>query len=276
MNLFISDLDGTLLNKNEEISKESIEIINDLINQGLNFSVATARSLEGAKHILAPLNLKLPIVTFNGVEVYCPVEKRIINDNYLDIDTAMKLLETLETYDIDPFIFTRNMEGVGKVYYKGEANFGQQGYMNSGANVDKEYFESVEGYDIIKGKQIISLAGLEKEEKLHEVYEKLKDLPGLQVHFTEDIYLTGYYWLEFGKFGSSKKGGVEFVKKHVNATKLIAFGDNLNDISMFMIADEKYAVGNARDELKKISTSIIGKNIDNGVALFIQDYFRKI
>ena len=54
--LYISDLDGTLLNKDARLSKRSAEIINGLIRRGMLFTVATARSLSCVK-ILDELNL---------------------------------------------------------------------------------------------------------------------------------------------------------------------------------------------------------------------------
>lgn len=59
----------------------------------------------------------------------------------------------------------------------------------------------------------------------------------------------------------------------MKAEKLITFGDNLNDISMFKIADESYAVGNAHIDLKKLATEIIGNNTENAVANKIKKDF---
>ena len=46
--LYVSDLDGTLLNSDVKISENSKNIINTLIDKGMNFTVATARSLVSA------------------------------------------------------------------------------------------------------------------------------------------------------------------------------------------------------------------------------------
>ncbi len=274
MNLFISDLDGTLLNKDGLVSEETSRIINELISKGVKFSIATARSLEGAIDILAPLNLELPIVLFNGVEVYCPIKKEVINNNYLSSEDTFLITDILEQNDVYPFVFTRNEDKSGNAFYKGQMNSGQEIYKNS-TYKNKKYFENIEDYKVLNTKSIISVAALDKQEKLEKLYEELKNLEGIQVHLTEDIYIPGYYWLEFGKEGSSKEMGVRFLKDYTKAEKLITFGDNINDISMFNVADEKYAVGNAREELKAIATKVIEKNIENGVANFIKRYYEK-
>ena len=52
---------------------------------------------------------------------------------------------------------------------------------------------------------------------------------------------------------------------------MIAFGDNLNDIPLFEVADECYAVSNAEEKLKSIATGVIGSNDEDAVAKFIFD-----
>ena len=68
--LFVSDLDGTLLDKSAILSDYSIKMINSLIEQGMCFTVATARSPWSVQKILAPLRLNYPCVLMNGVCVY--------------------------------------------------------------------------------------------------------------------------------------------------------------------------------------------------------------
>ena len=69
-----------------------------------------------------------------------------------------------------------------------------------------------------------------------------------------------------GKFHSA-----EFVKKYVKADRMVAFGDNLNDISLFQYANEGYAVENAHEKLREIATGVIGRNDDDAVAEFISE-----
>ena len=72
---------------------------------------------------------------------------------------------------------------------------------------------------------------------------------------------------------SSKANGIKYLKKEYNFSKVISFGDNYNDIPMFNISDECYAVSNAVNSLKEISTGVIGSNIDDSVAKFILNWF---
>ena len=55
--------------------------------------------------------------------------------------------------------------------------------------------------------------------------------------------------------------------------KVVAFGDGKNDIDMFELADEGYAVENAHKDLKKYATDIILSNEKDGVAQWLVQNF---
>ena len=65
--LYVSDLDGTLLDSDGQLPEDSIQRLNRLIDKGLNFTIATARNYDSAYPLLRGLNLKHPVILFNGV-----------------------------------------------------------------------------------------------------------------------------------------------------------------------------------------------------------------
>ena len=67
--LYISDLDGTLLDKKAKLSRHSEELIKRFIENGGLFSVATARS-QSAVSILSRLDIRIPSIHLNGVLMY--------------------------------------------------------------------------------------------------------------------------------------------------------------------------------------------------------------
>lgn len=64
--LYVTDLDGTLLNKNDRINPKSIKIINDLVEKGMLFTYATARSLVSASVVTEGLSTNIPVIAYNG------------------------------------------------------------------------------------------------------------------------------------------------------------------------------------------------------------------
>lgn len=70
--LYISDLDGTLLNKSAKVSDFTENAVNNLIEKGMQFSYATARSLSSASVITAKLNINMPVIVYNGAFIKNP------------------------------------------------------------------------------------------------------------------------------------------------------------------------------------------------------------
>jgi len=272
MELYISDLDGTLLNNEMKLSEETIEIINSLLEKGLNFTFATARSMDSVEKIINPLNLNLPFIIYNGGAVYDPKEAKYIRKNTLDKVKAKSIIRDVE--HLNPFVYIHDEKDRNFIYYKEFINDGQRDFANAPLNKGDERFKRVSDYSSLEFEEYFSIACIDKKEILEEIYNKYKNDKDLQIHLTEDVYQKEYYWLEFAKEGSSKKEALLFLKNYLSAKKLITFGDNLNDISMFTIADEAYAVGNAHIDLKKIATEIIETNLENAVAKKIERSFQ--
>ena len=72
---------------------------------------------------------------------------------------------------------------------------------------------------------------------------------------------------------ASKSNAIKQLQTMLGCEKLIAFGDGINDIDMFQIADESYAVANAHEELKKHATAVISSNDEDGVAKWLEGNF---
>lgn len=269
LDLYISDLDGTLLNSQQIVSENSARIINNLIARGLNFTIATARSYEASRNILKPLHLKLPVILNNGAFIYDPVSRKNIVENYVDNDTANFILKHYASKNIFPFISVINDEGKRKIFYKGIFNKGHEVYIKSRKDNNDKRLTKIDTIPSLNKYKIINIFAIEKDSDLKSSYELFKNKLDISCHYTEEIYSKGYFWLETTNSKANKSHAAQFLKKYIGADKLICFGDNLNDEPLFKLADEKYAVKNAYKELKALATSIIGSNDEDGVAKFI-------
>ena len=72
---------------------------------------------------------------------------------------------------------------------------------------------------------------------------------------------------------ASKANGILQLKETYNFDRVVTFGDAINDVPMFQISDECYAMDTACKELKSIATKVILSNNQDGVALFLQEKF---
>lgn len=272
MILYMSDLDGTLLTSEQKLSQETVRTINDLIESGLSFSIATARSLDSASKLIAPLRLELPMVLFNGAFVYDPVRKENIVSNFLSKEEADRILDAYEENGISAIVYTVGERGEQKVYYKGIFNKGEEDYIRSRtANGDRR-FRQTDDFAAAKREQVIMINAIHSKEVLDPMHGLFGKDKQVSCHYSRDIY-SGFYWLELSHANCTKRKGVETVKRLVGAEKLVCFGDQLNDIPMFEIADEAYAVAGAHPRVKALATNVIGSNDDDGVARFLRETY---
>ncbi|MCX7711291.1 MAG: Cof-type HAD-IIB family hydrolase [Clostridia bacterium] len=275
MELYVSDLDGTLLNSRQEICLDSIKIINELIDEGLNFTIATARSWESVKDIVAPLNLKLPFILANGALIYDPIKGENIVANLIEPSMFDTVMEACNSLNLHPMVFTITPGGEYKAYYREVSNCCMEGFIREREEKGDNRFTLIDAYHICTKDAIYSFAFSVEKDTVDDLCERLKGKMDLLVHYHEDVYYPGYCWLEIAHRNANKKFAAEYLKEYTGANKLICFGDNLNDCSMFEAADYKYAVRNANEALKKYATGIIGSNDESGVARFLQSVFQK-
>lgn len=71
---------------------------------------------------------------------------------------------------------------------------------------------------------------------------------------------------------ASKANAILQLKELLGCDKTVVFGDGKNDIDMFQLAEESYAVSNAVAELKQIATGIIGSNEEDAVAKWMEQF----
>ncbi len=271
--LYITDLDGTFLNSKAEISHRSAEIVNKLTHSGVLFSVATARTYATVTEMFKGILLPCPLVLMNGVTIYDPCKNKILHSNPIPENLAEKIISVFRKHCVEPMLYFQNEE-VLDIYYCDIANDYQRDYVSQRINCKTKRFIKSEKPVEITGKSLVYIVSLDYREKLQDIYDEISDIPGARAMFYKDTY-TDCYFLEIISSAVSKATGTKQIKEMLCIDKIVAFGDNLNDIPLFEVADECYAVRNAEDELKSIATGIIGSNDEDAVAEFILNRYNE-
>ena len=262
MELFVTDLDGTLLNSKKEVSKYSCDTLNKLIDDGVNFTVATARTPATVVELLEGINLKLPVALMNGVLIYDIKEQKYIDIKEIEKDTVKKCLEIFE--ELDKNVLVYGIKDNHLWFYKERAD-----------KKLKTFVEVTDYKEAIKDSKVINFIVFDKYENIKRINDELTKIQGLTVNYYEDIYEEDCYFLEAYSSEASKANGIKFLERYIEHDNLVCFGDNLNDIPMFELADEAYATANAVDELKEMATAVIGSCDEDGVARFLEERFNK-
>ena len=261
--LYISDLDGTLLNNDETLSEFTATNLNGLLEKGVVFSFATARSYTTAKKVTPNLKMKYPAVVHNGTFI---VDKdgNILKKNTFSKQDSTDIINTLLKSGVNPVVYSLINEKEQFSYIREKLNSETLNFLSSRKNDPRkrEVFDIQNLYD----GEVYYFTLIGDEDKTKPLFELYKDR--YQCYFQRDIY-SNDYWLEILPQGATKADGVKQLAKLLGCDRIVAFGDGVNDIEMFKIADECYAVENACDKLKQIATKVIASNVQNGVVLQI-------
>ena len=270
--LFVSDLDGTLLRNDTTLSQYSRDTLNTLLDKGLHFTVASARSIASMSRLLAGLHLRLPVVEFNGAVVsdLAGGEHYLIRDIHRDMlpDLWKQIINTGHV----PFIST--FDGAAdRCYYGNITNDGMARYVrNRRLNQDPRLRRLP---DLERGldDRVVCLTVIGAEPELADLADTINDRHAgrIQTQYYEDLSSPGWYWLTVQDARATKEHAIRHLARMegLHDCRLVVFGDEVNDIDMFKTADEALAVANAIPALKECATGIIGSNEADGVARFI-------
>lgn len=271
--LFVSDLDGTLLNSKAEISDETARLINQGIEDGLEFTISTARTPTSTLKIIEKLNLRLPIMMMNGVLVYDMASHRYINKSVMDETAVMVLLGLIKLKGLSCFLYALK-DNEFCAYYDSVESQSLNYFRNERIMKYDKKFTEVADLSLVAGNDIIYCVLREPKEKLDGLHRELSVVKGVKAEFYPDIYNDEYYMLEIYSESASKKEALEWMKKQGQYDSVISFGDNLNDKALLEASDYFYAVSNAHPEIQNMADSVIPSNDEDGVARFIEQMCR--
>lgn len=272
--LYITDLDGTFLTPEKKVSPRSVEIINRLLAEGMLFSVATARSAATAAELLAPLHLTAPGVLLNGALLYDFSKREYIDCAPISHAAAEEVLKALAEFNRPPFLYTLGQNEIC-VEFVSLANDSERAFFESRKGKAYKRFEQVEALQIRPQDQVIYFTLQDGREVLQPIYETVRTIPGLSAAFYKDNYSDVYY-LELFSEQASKSNGVRKVKRLCGAEKIVAFGDNYNDLDMLRMADIGFVVEDAVDEVKEAADGVIASSSQDGVARYLAENWRTL
>lgn len=274
--LYVSDLDGTLLNNNSEVSEKSSEIINRLSDEGALITVATARTPATVADLMKNTHINIPVIVMTGAATYDLGKGVYESEKFLKPWAVEGALEVFEKSGINPFVYTWRPDNVLHAYHSLKMTRTEElFYMLRRDGSLKKFHLDVLPDDEAK-KHTLLLFATGNREQLLSIRAHLEEKVGYPVSYYNDIFSADNGFIEVFADGVSKAEAVKEMKSRIGADRVVVFGDNLNDIPMMKVADVAVAVENAFPEVKSIAQVIIGENTKDSVAEFIaQDFKRK-
>ena len=264
--LYVTDLDGTLLNRQDRISPFSIRTINGLVEKGLLFTYATARSLVSASVVTEGLSTNIPVIAYNGTFIIQPSTGKILSREGFTGPERSRVREVLDRCRIHPLVYSL-IDGVEKVSRIPEYdNDGIRRYLSM--RQGDRRFRTVASEDALYEGEVFYFTCIGEKEELQPVYDVFSGDGRYRCTLQQELYRPEY-WCEIMPAHASKAYAIQKLKGMWGCTGVVSFGDAVNDIPMFEVSDACYAVANAADELKAVATGIIGSNEEDGVAKWL-------
>ena len=268
MILFVSDLDGTLIDGKLTIPPDSAAGINAAIARGDGFAAATARTPATVKGILEPVHGALPAIVMNGAGVFDFEREEYIWLAEMSREKAQTVLDALDSLNMDGFLYT--VDGCRiNVYYRELENLSQRMFLE--ARTGKPYKTFFQGGAPEKARRVFFCV-IDSEERTARLAAALREIPGLNVFHYRDVHDPANWYVEVYDKSASKAVGVRFLKEKFHFDHVVAFGDNLNDLPLFAAADESYAVAGAVEELKNAASGVLEEPDVGAVGRFIGAY----
>ena len=255
--LILSDMDGTLLGDDREISQQNREAVAYFTKNGGRFAVATGRSKAGMEYFVRDVAINAPCVICNGAVVY-DFQKGVVvhaeavgQDGYeLAVDLAQRFPEV----------------GIEVSVIDGE-------YVARGSAITRRHFEYVK----------IPYRPMAPEE-IAQPWIKLNltmdpDKIGAMTAYISRAYAGRFhaqhsadYFYEILKPGATKGAGARFVCRHlgIDPDKMYAVGDGQNDVELLQSTRNCYAPENAHPDILKLNPSILPGNNDHTIAALIE------
>lgn len=267
--LLCTDMDGTLLNSEGEISEGNRRAIKLAHEKGVKVTICTGRVFTSASYFADLLEVKVPVIASNGAYIKEKDKDEIIYKSVLGEENCKKILDILEAYKLYPHYHTTDkifIEAITKT---------SKNYINFNAKVPKDRqinIQIVESWnrtfsdykdDIVKCVCVDDDKG-----KIMKAKQKLLKFKELEV-----VSSAGNNFEIMCK-GVSKGRAVEILAAYygLKSEEVMCIGDNENDLSMIKYAGMGVAMGNGEEFVKQAADFVTDTNNNDGVAKAIHKF----
>lgn len=282
--LIAIDLDGTLLNEENKISRKNIDAIEFAQANGVEVVIATGRAHFDVQNIFKETKLKTWIIGANGATIHQP-NGELFHSVSINRQDAFQILNWLEQEEYYYEIFSNDSilsPQNGRELLAIEIDRAKSANPEVSADqlieaAAKQYSQTGLSF-ITSYKELIDtdinvyniLAFSFDEEKRQKGKTHFKHLENVT------MVTSAKHNFEFEHKKASKGIALEILanKLTMNLADTAAVGDSFNDLSMLRIVGRSAAMGNALEEIKNSCQEVTLTNVDDGVAHFIYSLMR--
>ncbi len=256
------DLDGTLLNSQNELSENTLNYLNNIQKDGKKIILCSGRSFAGIKHLADKLNIKEHggyIIGYNGGLVSCPRRDKDLYTNNFTKNEVEELFKIIGNH-ADNFV----TYGPGKINCINPNDRIKRSSEIMQAEITTDFL--VESPKVVLQDEI---------HIIDEIYEDVKQVVKRK-YPNYNVFRSVPQLIEITPPNSDKASGLKKLieLEQLDENSLIAFGDGENDISMLEYATIGVAMENAMQCAKDVSDRVTLSNDNDGIAYMLEQIFR--
>ncbi len=266
--LYLSDLDGTLLQNDASLSPYAVRELNRMIEKGLCFSISSARSTGTVLGILDGLRLQVPIALFNGVIYYDYLAARFVRILEIAPQAAQQVALFMERYGLHNTMYTYRDQQLFACYTSLDTERERQFAAERSRFPQKKWRQVDSLVQTAEKERVVFFSTPGPKDKMDCLYAEMKKIPGITLSYYMDTYEPLWY-LEIQAGGVDKRLSVEILREMTGADRVVAFGDNHNDLAMAKGADWFCAVENATADVLACADDVVPANTEDGVIRYL-------
>lgn len=280
--LVASDIDGTLIRRDQSIPKVNIEAIQFLSERGILFAVTTGRMSYCAKSVCDRLRVEYGVFG-NGIQVIDMKENKILYENAIEKEIVMKIIQLARKAGKHVHIYTEKILVSERLlyhdlrYYKMNMGTKKEDRVNIYMVVD--LLKYVQESDAKIMKLLVSDFNME-ESFILDVKEQLgeKAMIVTEGFRVEDIVIHKVFsYIEIVPKEATKANGLKRLIQYlgIGAEEVLAIGDGVNDMELLEMAGTSVAVANAQETVKEVAQFVtMHNNSDGAFAEMIEKFLK--
>lgn len=270
--LYVSDLDGTLLGEDSQLSAVTVATLNRIIGElGGLFTVATARTPATVVPLMQQVHARLPFIVIGGSAMWNPVTMSYEHTRGIDDMTVNAVADVFDRRGAHPFIYRRHGKNLLHTHHYGPLSPQEERFIAERQHLPlKQFFLDDRDFRHSDDEALL-IFSMNKYAVLKSIADDLRtSVPTCSVMVYHDIFDESEGYLEIFSAGTSKAAAIGDLARQLGAGRVVVFGDNRNDIAMMQAADFSVAVDNAFTEVKAVASEVIGSNTVDSVARWIE------
>lgn len=269
--LVASDLDGTIIDKDNDIFEDNFNAIRDINKSNIPFVVCTGKTYSIYKGLCSSFHASYGIFG-NGTSIIDLKTGEKIYQKLLDIADVEKVIELAKKDNLHVHIYTNNHIITEELLYLDLRNYKLQKkhiYNNRlSFKVVPDLLKYVQRNNLEISKVVISSTN-----SLASVKAEIESAINVDVfnikkygEFKDRIIDKEYEYLDIIPKNVNKGTALEYLSNYLNIDKkeILAVGDNLNDLSLLKTAGVGIAVNNAYSELKQVANYTTKNPVEKG------------